>query len=200
MDVDAVEKVRRWNKKDKVFIEVDRPEAIKVYNDYIGSVDKMDFLISLYPMNSRTKRWPTRVIMHLLSLSMVNAWLEYRDREHVRRNKGNEILDLLGFRNVVAQALCKAELNPVRPRGRPSFESLLNYCPVPEKKTKAAVRPVSEVHFDGFDHWPEVVQIKSAQRCKLEGCEKSGRTQCMKCNLFLCLTRDRNCFRDFYKK
>ena len=99
--IGTVEKVRQWNKKDKEFIEVDRPEAIKVYNDYMGGVD-MDFLISLYPMNSRTKRWPTRVIMHLLSLGMVNAWLEYQDRERVRGHKRKEILYLLGFRNVVA--------------------------------------------------------------------------------------------------
>ena len=84
------------------------------------------------------------------------------------------------------------QLNHLRPRGRPSFESLLNYCHVPEKKTKTALHPVSEVCFNGFDHWPEVVQIKSAQHCKLEGCEKSGRTRCVKCNLFLCLTSDCN--------
>ena len=91
---------------------------------------------------------------------------------------------------MVAQTLCKVEINPARSRGRPSFESLVNYHPVPEKKTKAAVRQVSEVRHDGFDHWPEVAQLKSAQRCKLEVCDESERTKCTKYILFLCLTSD----------
>ena len=60
------------------------------------------------------------------------------------------------IRDAVAQALCKAELNPAHLKGRPSYEILLNYCPVPRKKAKAAVRPVFDVRYDGFDHSTKV--------------------------------------------
>ena len=38
--VGTVDNVRRWSAKEKVFIEVERPEAIKVYNEYMGGVAK----------------------------------------------------------------------------------------------------------------------------------------------------------------
>ena len=99
----------------------------------MGGVDKMDFLISLYPMDFRSKRWPTRVILHMLSMSLVNAWIEYRERESAQGTKKN-IMDLLSFREHVAETLCKAETNTPRPVGRPSYASMLNYCPIPNKK------------------------------------------------------------------
>ena len=101
--------------------------------------------------------------------------------------KGNQILDLISFREEVGQALRKAELCPNRVRGRSSFQSLLIYCPIPEKKTSPAIRPVSDFRYDGFDYWLGATQIKSAQRCKLEYCNNTGRVRCMKCNVYICL-------------
>ena len=125
--------VDRWSTKEKTFVPVNRPEAIEVYNDFMGRVDKMDFLISLYPMVFRTKRWPTRVILHLVSMSLVDAWIENKERQAVQGSRKKNIMDLLSFREHVVEALCKAETNRKRPVGRPSFQSLLNYCLVPNK-------------------------------------------------------------------
>ena len=46
----------RWSTKKNTFVHVDRTEVIKVYNDFMGGVSIMDFLISLYPMVFRAKR------------------------------------------------------------------------------------------------------------------------------------------------
>ena len=73
--------VKCWNKQEKKYIEVDRRETIRYYNDYIGGVDLMDRLISYYPMTFRTKRWPTRVIFHLFTMNVTNEWIDYRERE-----------------------------------------------------------------------------------------------------------------------
>ena len=142
--IGAIDKVKHWNKSEKAYVEVDRPEAIWYYNDYMGGVDLMDCLISYYPMTFRTKRWPTRAILHLFTLNVANAWIEYRERERKKRMKRIQILDLLSFRDEVAQILCKADQCPTRVRGRPSFQSLLYYCPIPEKKTPAAVLPLPD--------------------------------------------------------
>ena len=152
-----LELVQRWSKKEKAYIEVDHPEAIKFYNDFMGGVDLMDRLIAYY----QTKRLPTRLILHLLSLSIANSWIGYREGERKKYMKRNQILYLLAFREETAQVLCKTELNPTCFRGRPSFWSILNYYPVPEKKTWPAIRRIFEVRYDGFDHWPEVAQISS---------------------------------------
>ena len=121
---------KRWSKTGKSYTEVDQPEAIKYYNDFMGGVDFKDCLTSYYPMTFRRKRWPTKVIIHLLSLSAVNVWIGYRKKKLRKGLKRNQVSDFLAFREAVRQALCKAELSPARFKGRPSFQSLLNYCPV----------------------------------------------------------------------
>ena len=131
-------------------------------------------------------------------MCLVNAWLTYREKQERLSVASKDILDLFDFRENVAEALCTAELNPPRPRGRPSLESLLNYVVVPMKKTRPAVMPNADARYDGYDHWPEVIAQKSAQRCKLEYCSKSSRTKCTKCNVYLCLSSDRNCFKSFH--
>ena len=147
-----IDKVKRWSKKDKTYIDVDCPEIIKYYNDFMREVDLMDHLISYYSLTFRTKRWPTRVILHLLSMSAVNSWIEYRERELKKRVGGKLVMDLLSFREELADSLCKSEVSPARFRGRPSMRSLLNYTPIPRKKTPASVLPSVEVRHDGFDH------------------------------------------------
>ena len=147
----------------------------------------MDFFISLYPMDFRSKRWPTRVILHMLSMSLLNAWIEYRERKSAQGTKKN-IMDLLSFREHVAETLCKAETNTPRPVGRPSYASMLNYCPIPNKKTKpAAVLPNEECRYYGLDHWPQPMYLDIPQRCKLERC--TGKSLCEKCDVYLCLTK-----------
>ena len=149
----------------------------KYHNDYI------DRFISYYPMTFRTKRWPTTVILHLFAQSLSNVWIEYRERELKKGMKRNRILDLLAFQEEIGQSWCKAELSPACFRGRPSFQSFLNYCPIPAKKMLQAVLPVADVRPDGFDYWPEVTQIRYDQRCRLEHCDKIGQVRC-KISLF----------------
>ena len=189
--------VRRWSAKNREFVEVSRPEAIRVYNSKMGGVDQLDMFIALYPMNFRTRRWPTRVILHLLGLAICNCWVQYRKRARLLSAPKRDIMDLLKFRENIAESLLKSESNSKRPVGRPSLASLLNYeREEPLKKARPAVLPVDTVRYDGFDHWPEPMELKSAQRCKF--CTGSSRTRCVKCNVYLCLSKDKNCFMYFH--
>ena len=110
------DKVKRSSKIEKKYIEVDRPEAVRHYNNCIGGVDLMDRLISYNPTAFRTKRWLTRVILDLLTMNVVIAWTEYREWEQKKGMKRNHILDLIQFPEEFDQALCKAELSPNRVR------------------------------------------------------------------------------------
>lgn len=57
-----------------------------------------------------------------------------------------------------------------------------------------------ESRFDCIDHWPEHDQQKSRSLCKL--CRSTSLTHvfCTKCNISLCFTRQRNCFRRFHMR
>lgn len=43
-----VEIIKRWDKKNKLYVEIERPEIITLYNKSMGGVDKIDQLISTY--------------------------------------------------------------------------------------------------------------------------------------------------------
>lgn len=70
--------VRRWDKKNRCFVNVPRPEVIKDYNDTMGGVDLMDRLISFYRIDIRSKKWPLKLTFHAVDFAVTNAWLEYR--------------------------------------------------------------------------------------------------------------------------
>ena len=130
--------------KDKAYIDVDCPEIISYYNNSMRRVDLMDHLISYYSMTFRTKRCPTRVILHF-SMSVVNSWIEYRERELKKGVSRKLVMDLLSFREELADSLCKSKVSPACFRGRLSMRSLLKYTPIPRKKTPASVSPTVEV-------------------------------------------------------
>ncbi|KAG0424948.1 hypothetical protein HPB47_027873, partial [Ixodes persulcatus] len=113
--------VSRWDKEKKQHILVKQPEVIKKYNHSMGAVDKLDFLLSLYRIKIRSRKWTLRVLFHFVGIAICNAWLEYlRDNEGIPRTK---LMDLIHFRLQVAEGLIKAVPN-ARKRGRPSLENL----------------------------------------------------------------------------
>lgn len=188
--------VERWSASNKQKIQVPRPEAVKMYNDYMGGVDKLDFLIALYRVNAKTKKWPVRLIFHFLDFALANSWLQYRDDQRILNVPSKKIPDLLHFRQIVAETLIKAEF-PKRNPGRPSLDN--SDEPQQKKVSLPATRPVHDVRYDKFEHFP--VHIKGLGKlCKLENCKGRSRIYCKKCDVFLCLSKDRNCFLKFHTK
>ncbi|KAL3197789.1 hypothetical protein MRX96_044719 [Rhipicephalus microplus] len=103
--VDDLSTARRWSEATKQHVDIPCPALIKDYNIFMGGVDKMDFLLSLYPLRQRTKKWPVRVICHFVSFAIVNSWLEYVKHAEANRMQRKDTLDLLAFQNEVAMAL-----------------------------------------------------------------------------------------------
>ena len=54
-------------------------------------------------------------------MSLVNPWIEYKEREAAQGSRKKSIMDLLSFQEHVVEALCKAETNWKRPVDQPSF-------------------------------------------------------------------------------
>ncbi|CAH1958842.1 unnamed protein product [Acanthoscelides obtectus] len=157
-----IENVKRWSSSEKKFIDLPQPYAIQIYNKYMGGVDLNDMLVSLYRIKIGVRRYYLRIIYHLIDICIVNAWLLYRRDCSARGIK--KYKRLVTFRAEVAHAMLQQNA-PLRRRGRPSDAEVEQ----PPRKRPVVPRPIDDVRFDGFSHWPEHIEPK--QRCR--NCIKS---------------------------
>ena len=167
-------------------MQIPCPLPILEYNKSMGGVDKLDFLISLYRIHIKSKKWTLRIIFHFVDLSVVASWLRYKKDCLSIGMRSSERMSLLQFRYSIAECLIKCGTNPtarILP-GRPvrrSFE----------------YRPQSDVRFDGVDHLP--IWNEKRQRCKNADCiDAFFHFTCTKCKVSLCLNKSRNCFLQYH--
>lgn len=186
--------VRRWCKKDKQFIEVERPEVVKKYNHAMGGVDLLDQLMSYYRTFIKSKKWTLRMIFHASDLAVVQAYREYQIDNDLLGIPKKKQLTLLQFRRQVAECLVLQNKMSINKRGRPSSSS-----PTPQiiPRRPGEIRPVSEIARDGFGHFPTHDEGLGT-RCKMVGCKGRSRIKCIKCKVHLCLNKDKNCFLAFH--
>ena len=57
-----------------------RPSVVLSYDKFMGGVDRSDQMVSYATFNSRTLKWWKRVIFHVISLSILNAYLLYKEK------------------------------------------------------------------------------------------------------------------------
>lgn len=68
--------VRRWGKREKKYLDIERPEIVRIYNQSKGGVDKMDQTISDYRIFIRSNKWTLRMAMHFFDVAVCNSWIE----------------------------------------------------------------------------------------------------------------------------
>ena len=196
-----VDQVRRWSESAKEHLMVNRPFCVRMYNDHMGSVDNHDRMISYYRIKPRTKQWPVRVIFHFVDMALVNSWLLYREQEIKKGN--NRPMDLLSFRDEVGDALLLSSAKrPSRNSvGRPSRQLDDQTCSsfTQQQRRNTECIPVSDVRHNGAGHWPFVAD-GIGKRYKLDGCGGRSRERWEKCQVSLCKTKDKNCFKKFHVK
>lgn len=95
------------------------------------------------------------------------------------------IKDLLAFCTNLAEALMSV----------PNREASSSYKKM-SPKTKVAKLPAPDKRLDGYEHWAVVDQLVNARLYRKKGC--ASRTQCEKCDMYLCLTSKSNCFEVFH--
>lgn len=177
--------VKRYDNSTKAYVDVACPSAIIEYNKSMGGVDKLDFLLSLYRIHIKSKKWTLRVIFHFIDLAVVTSWLQYiKDCKSVGHPKSQQ-LSLLQFRFNIAECMIKHNTNP------------LDKAAVGKPRRSLQSAPPTDVRFDGIGHFP--VWKDKRQRCKLSTCvECFSFVVCEKCGVSLCLNKQRNCFRDYH--
>ncbi|KAL0147811.1 hypothetical protein M9458_056888 [Cirrhinus mrigala] len=166
--------VKRWCKESKQKITVPCPSLILAYNQHMGGIYLSDMLVHLYKTPAKSRRWYIPLFGYILDLSIANSWLVYK-RD-------------CGLLNEKAMPLKRLSLvkKPASKVGRPFSSS-----PPPPKKhytpRPSLPKPQPDVRYDSLGHWPL-------------HCDKRGRWKCQKCNVFLCLNANQDCFAAFHQK
>jgi len=192
MGAEPTDIVQRWSVSSKKYVPVVRPACIKEYNNFMGAIDLHDMLVELYRTENKVKRYYLRIVHHLLDMCAVNAWLLYR--HHCKQLNIVKYKSMLQFKSDTAEGLLRAGKDKLKKqKGRPSLRT-----PTPPTKRRRlfAARPSEDVRFDNVDHWPNPTDER--QRCK--HCSNYSRMKCIKCDIYLCLNKNKNCFRLFHTK
>ena len=170
---------------------------VKEYNKFMGGVDLCDMLLALYRMKLRSRKWYMPIFHYLLNTSLTNGWLLYR-RDLMSYGPQDKPLSLLEFQAQVAGDLVLAGKIPAmlsRRVGRPSLQ--LEPTAKRRKTTAAIAIPTGASKYDCVGHFADYDETQHRGRyCSI------GKTyaKCMKCEIFLCLIKGRNCFLGFHKK
>ncbi|XP_045445825.1 piggyBac transposable element-derived protein 2-like [Melitaea cinxia] len=185
--------VRRYDKANKKYINIDRPHIVGEYNRHMGGVDLIDSIMGRYKILTRSKRWQVRMFYHFLDLTMANSWLLYR-RVRQAKNCSDKQMSSADFRLDIGETLCKLGLKP-NVRHRRSIE-----CEIQAKKHKGPAQhvPPMAVRQDQIGHWP--IWVEKRVRCKFPKCTGVSQTICEKCGVVLCYNKQNNCFRSFHTK
>lgn len=175
---------RRYDRKNRNFIEVPKPSLVKVYNPSMGGVDRADQGLSFYRNDLRSKKWYKKVIFHVLHLAVVNSWILYRA---VKESP----MQLAEFKLQVAIGLMNAEKSATAdPKPNPTSSNHMS---------NRAWDISRSVRYDGMNHVPIKVPQESAPRCKLPTRSRRTRLQRRKCRVYLCIEQDEpsNCLECF---
>ena len=182
--------VCRFDKKRKIQVAVTLPDIVARYNKSMGGVDLADQLISLYRINMKSKKSYHRLIFHFLDMALVNAWLLYRKDARSLSVLEKDIMSLASFRLSVGFSLTKAGKISPNKRGRPSTKS------VGDAKRHRSSAPSTDVQLDKIGHCP--LYKKNRNRCKNGSCKGRTHLFCNKCNVNLCIEKNKNCWAKYH--
>ena len=196
---DEATQARRWSKKERKFINIQRPAMVVEYNSYMGGVDLCDMLLSMYRVRHRSTKYYMHIIFYCIGVAVVNGWLLYRRHMHQKRVPQKKHMPLISFQSAIAASLCQAgktSTGAARSRGRPSSSSPTPVAmPSKKRKSSSVPNPVEDVRLDQCGHFP--VYEEKQQRCRL--CKTGySHLKCCKCQVHLCLVKSRNCFNSFH--
>ncbi|XP_056142831.1 uncharacterized protein LOC130118410 [Lampris incognitus] len=143
--------------------------------------------------------WPQAVLWYLTDMALVNSWLLYR-QDH---GTHSEPLTFMAFRLEVSKALifsASTDTQDSIPPQPPSHKAHASSVTPNPDLAKESPLPDSSIRYDGSGHWPEQLGEGEEGRCRFGGCGRTSRVLCLKCCVFLCISRNHNCFLNFHSQ
>ncbi|KAK3768836.1 hypothetical protein RRG08_045539 [Elysia crispata] len=191
----GVANVNRWDKKAKKKVEVHCPAVIRTYNKHMGGVDFLDSAHCAFQVQKSVNS----PLVHLLVLphhqhdsgDQLVGWY----RRHCKHYFSSRLSSLCGdFQQLVADAelvdggiACPVDLQQGSPRLLQSSQTQERRPAI--RRPPRPSRPYADARHPGSGARTQVVATKVISR-----------VVCQKCNIHLCLNKERNCLRDYHTK
>ena len=191
--VEPISTAKRWDKDTKKKVEVPCPAVIKEYNGKMGGIDKSDMLTHLYKSPMKSRRWYLRLFGYVVDVCTSNAWILYkRDCKALSQKP----MSLKMFRLEISNFARCYKTKPTRKlRSTPEEQPF-----VLPKKGQRSSRPSDNLRYDQAKfHCPVFVKLRmTCKFCSAKDDMHRSRWVCNICQVALCLTEKKNCFRDFH--
>nr|CAH7723240.1 unnamed protein product [Callosobruchus chinensis] len=102
----TVERWDRWDRLERKKIVVPKPQAVDIYNRFMGGVDLLDGQIAYYRISIRSKKFYMRFCYHFFDMMIINAWNIYKNDCKGEGLPKKDKEDQLDFRTSLAYSLC----------------------------------------------------------------------------------------------
>lgn len=191
-------KVKRWDKTRKCFVNVRSPNVVQNYKQHKRGDVMLNKQLQCYRTSSiKTEKWTLKVLLYFLDLALVNSWRLYHNDCKSNGFLSKDIMSLLKFRMDVADTLTNT---PDRTRRESDEDDFPQTARRTYKVYRPAIAPSEGKRYDGYEHYPSSDALKAPRSCRMENCGSRSRIKCEKCNVYLCLSRSKNCFISYHKK
>lgn len=200
--IEPVGTAERYDKSQGGRVEITRPNIVSIYNKHMGGVDLADMLVSMNPINIKSRKWYRRLVWRIFDLLIANSWIVNRQIFE------GEKMSLFDLKFYIAKALLSGAIpNPpiVAPIwDQPNFDNPDPNSPANKKKRVYIGSVPDEARLDKSNHFP--IFIEKRERCRrsivgtqrVTACNQLSQWQCSKCRVHLSLSSDRNCFLLFH--
>lgn len=108
-----VAKVKRFERKLKMVMEVDCPFVIREYNCHMGGVNLMDNNIGRHKIHLKSIKWYLRIFYYLLDWITANSWILYK-KVLLAKGTFTKPLPQAELRTDLAESFCKIQTSVLK--------------------------------------------------------------------------------------
>ncbi|XP_041867910.1 piggyBac transposable element-derived protein 4 [Melanotaenia boesemani] len=156
---------------------IDVPDPVRDYNKYMGGLGFSDALIQYYSVHGKTMKWYKTFFYHFLDIAIFNSFILLKQ---LAISRGDTPMTQKRFREILMKELVdEAKAIDAASAPQPTLSTTCLPMYFGEKAGEAR---------------------RVCVQCKAQGRKVKTPVYCSKCNVALCFTSGRNCFRDFHLK